>query len=100
MEQYENSKKESEDTEVEQKNTYEVSGVTYDSATGRPVEGQDLSGETHEPEITPSQPPVNAPQSVQRQASYDQPNNGGGRSPVVLPSKNKPERYGIQWWRW
>ena len=87
MEQYENSKKESEDTEVEQKNTYEVSGVTYDSATGRPVEGQDLSGETHEPEITPSQPPANAPQSVQRQASYEQPGGGGVQAPIMLPPK-------------
>jgi len=90
MKDYESQEKESDSSETEKKNTYEVAGVTYDSATGRPVEGQDLSGETHEPVITPSSPPVDAPQSVQKQASYDQP-DGGQASPVVLPPKQTPQ---------
>ena len=70
--------------------TYEVSGVTYDSATGRPVENQNLSGTVHgEPQITPPSQLSSVPQSVQRQASYDQPSGGGVQAPVILPKKRQ-----------
>ena len=70
--------------------TYEVSGVTYDSATGRPVEGQNLSGTVHgEPKITSPSQLSSVPQSVQRQASYDQPSGGGVQAPVILPKKRQ-----------
>ena len=58
--------------------------------TEKPVEGQDSSGETQQPQMSSPSQPSNVPQSVQRQASYDQP-GGGQPSPVVLPAKTPPQ---------
>lgn len=47
-----------------------------------------------QPEMSPQQSPSSAAQLIQSQASYDQPDGGGGVSPVVLPPKPQPQMSG------
>ena len=76
----------------------EIAGLTGDEierqvleATVRATHGNQADGVTpqtdeKEPEITATSQPVSTSQSVERQASYDQP-GGGQVSPVILPPK-------------
>ena len=61
-----------------------------DASSVRPGEGQNVSGVTDDqPQITPPSQLSSVPQSVQRQASYDQPSGGGVQAPVILPKKRQ-----------
>ena len=67
--------------------TYTVSGITYDANTGLPISGHEKE---EEPQITPARPPASTPQSVERQASYDQ-GESTPMAPVILPATQQPQ---------
>ena len=64
----------------------QVLEATVRATHGNQADGVTPQTDEKEPEITATSQPVSTSQSVERQASYDQP-GGGQVSPVILPPK-------------